>query len=417
MNEYHSSRKWKYIPRWLTGQLETACHAHPVVIITGPRQVGKSTLLQNAAPTREWPFLTLDELDTLDQAHRDPTSLLFGKDRLIIDEVQKAPRLLSEIKRHVDRSNRQARVVLSGSANLLLMKQVSETLAGRAVYLTLDSMAWGEANSQHPTKILNLLLQNKWPIDRRIDTPRDTAEIISRGMAPPLLAMPDQAASIRWWEGYTATFLERDLRSISQIESLPDFRRLMTALALRSGQLLNQTEVSRDISLAQPTIHRYINLLEVMLLLYRLPPFTLNRTKRLVKTPKIYWFDAALAAFLSGYYDPENLRKAREWGSFFETLVFQHLRVWCVLQTPRPRLYFWRTNTGKEVDFVIEHGRQLLAIEVKADQQARHRDVQNLQLFLDEYSDMAVAGILVYTGTEVKRMAEKIIAIPWQMLT
>lgn len=417
MNEYHSSAEWKYIPRWLAPILTQAITTHPVVVITGVRQVGKSTLLQFTDPTKDWSIFSMDNLDLLAQARQNPSSLLAGKSEIVLDEVQKAPQILSEVKRYVDQSQRRVRIVLTGSANLLLMEQVSETLAGRAVFFILEPMTHRESHSYSSTNVIDNLFNAHYPDEGRIEPELiSLPDLILKGFLPPVLYLKVHNAIVQWWEGYVATFLERDLRVLSRIESLPDFRRLMSALALRSGQILNQTEVARDINIPQPTVHRYLNMLETMCLLYRLPAYAVNRTKRLIKAPKVYWFDCGLGCFLSGFYDTQTLSSSREWGALFETLIFQHLRVWCSLQIPRARIYFWRTTTNREIDFVIERGKKLIAVEVKAASEIRYRDLENMRIFSQEYPDLFAAGILVYTGDEIKRMDEKIIAIPWQML-
>ncbi len=186
-----------------------------------------------------------------------------------------------------------------------------------------------------------------------------------RGLMPPLLTLTSAQAWVRWWEGYVTTYLERDLRQISQIDSLLDFRRVMELAALRSGQLLNQTEIGRDAQVSQPTVHRYLNILETTHLFERLPAYAASHITRLLKSPKAFWNDPGLAVFLSGYYDHESLIYAREYGAYFETLIFHHLRVLTRLLVPAGRLSFWRQRDGVEVDFVIEHGRRLLAIDVK----------------------------------------------------
>jgi len=419
MNNYHSTHEWIYIPRWITQNFLSALRYHPALIITGPRQVGKSTFLQNVEPVKNWQLLTLDDLDILAQAKEEPSYLLVGKTKIVFDEVQKAPELLSEIKRFVDRHHRKVKVVLTGSANLLLMEKVSESLAGRATFFIMDTMALRESLSQPPLKILENIFSGKWPKNTTSENENGTLNLpflLFRGFLPPLIFFDDVTAIVQWWEGYVSSFLERDLRSLTRIDSLPDFRRLMTALALRTGQMLNQTEISRDIKIPQPTVNRYINLMEVMFLLHRLPAYSINRTKRLIKTPKIYWIDTGLIAFLAGYYDDASLYQSELWGGLFENFVFQQLRIWCSLQIPRSRIYYWRTVTGKEVDFVIEKGQKILGIEVKSSPEVRYRDTQNLKIFLDEYSDLAVGGIIVYTGNEIKMLSENIVAIPWNYL-
>lgn len=411
MNDNHSLYEWKYRPRWLGSLLQEAVTTYRVVVLTGARQVGKSTLLQHLFPT--WRYLSLDDLDARAQAERDPHALWAGTAEIILDEVQKAPTLLEATKQAVDRRT-GPRFVLSGSANLLLMARVSESLAGRAVYFTLSPMTWGELHGRPAPDALARLLTGALPPEGTLAS-ADPAEPIARGLMPPLLSLPTQPACTRWWEGYIATYLERDLRQLARIEALADFQRLMTALALRSGQLLNQSEVARDTAIPQPTVHRYINLLEASHLLERLPAYAISRTKRLIKAPKVYWADPALAAHLAGYYDAASVSHAKEYGALFETLVLHHLRVLGGLVVPRARLFYWRTAAGHEVDFVVEHGRRLVAVEVKLSAQPRYGDAEQLRLFLREYPH-ARCGVLVHTGRQIRYLDEKIIAVPWSWL-
>lgn len=396
--------------------MREAIKDHSVVILTGARQVGKSTLLQNEPPFCDWRFINLDDFDTLAQARRDPASLWAGDNFIILDEVQKAPKLLDAVKIAVDSNSSNCRFILSGSANLLLMQKVSESLAGRAVYFNLGPMTIGEMNKIPPPNLLSSLFHEEFPEQARMESPTALPiPLMWKGFLPPLMQLDSSAAILRWWEGYVATYLERDLRQLSQIDSLPDFRRLMTALALRCGQLLNQTEVARDIGISQPTIHRYINLLETTCLVERLPAFTKNRTKRLIKTPKQMWSDPGLVSFLAGHFDVESLKASREVGGIFESMIYLHLNSLVQLLIPKPHLYYWRTTTGKEVDFVLEWGRKLLAVEVKLTNQLKFSDTISLRLFLDEYPETS-AGVLIYTGKEVKQMHKKIVAIPWFLL-
>ena len=406
----------QYLPRWITSRFQEAVADHPVVILTGARQVGKSTFLRHASPMQAWRYLTLDDFDTLEQAQRDPRALLAGKVPLVLDEVQREPRLLSAVKQSVDESRSERRFVLSGSANLLLLQQISESLAGRAVYLTLGPMTVGEVLQQPPSPLLNELMAGNMPVESSSTAPEvDLPKLIWRGMMPPLLTMPREVAALRWWEGYVATYLERDLRQLSQIESLADFRRVMIAAALRCGHILNQTELAQDVGVSQSTAHRYLNLLEATHLLLRLPAYARNRTKRLMKRPKVFWADTGLAAFLAGEYDSDSLHQSPLWGHLFESFILHHLSIWSQLQVPQPRLHYWRTTSGHEVDFVIEHGSRLLAVEVKATSEVRYADVQTLRLFLTEYPE-AACGVLCYGGDEIRRLDTRILAVPWYLL-
>lgn len=406
-----------YRERWLTPLLQAAIKDHPIIVLTGARQVGKSTLLTNAEPFKNWRFHTLDDFSTQEQAHSNPESLWAGTNQVVLDEVQKAPDLLLAVKKTVDQHPGKYQFVLSGSANLLLMKQVSESLAGRAIYFVLDPMSVGEMHNQPHPDLLMRVLNDEFPEETTLPTALpDAGEFILRGFMPPLLTLDSSQAWTRWWDGYVATYLERDLRQVAQIDTLLDFRRVMELAALRSGQLINQSELSRDARLSQPTTHRYLNLLETTHLFDRLPAYTASRTTRLLKSPKAFFNDPALAVFLSGYFELEDLRKAREYGAYFETFIYHHLRILARLMTPAGRLHFWRTMDGNEVDFVLEYGRRLLAVEVKLTDNLGYRDTEGLRLFFKDHPKTS-GGLVIYSGRQVKRMDEKIVAVPWSFVT
>ena len=243
----------------------------------------------------------------------------------------------------------------------------------------------------------------------------DPLPFLMRGFMPPLITASLQSEVLNWLEGYVRTYLERDLRELSQVESLIDFRRVMQCLALRTGNILNQADIAKDSRVSHPTTHRYIRLLEVSGIIGRIPAFSVNRTKRLVKSPKIFYVDPALAIFLSGYFDTASLAGCRELGGYFETMVGHHLLSLCEGMTPRASLHYWRTTNGHEIDFVIEHGRRLLAFEVKLTARPTVHDIKNLLQFLDEYPE-TVQGVLVYNGEKVYRLHSKVIAVPWWWL-
>jgi len=414
MNDNHARHEASYKPRWLADRLRQAANAHPVVVLTGAWQVGKSTLLRNESPFLSWRQHTLDEIDVLRQAEREPEALWAGTTHVVIDEAQRAPDILLAVKRTIDR-DRDHRFVLSGSASLDLLSSVSETLAGRAVTIPLAPMTWGEWREDKPSRIVEDLLAGKLPEEEGTSNPADVFSLILRGFMPALLTLAEKQDILDWWFGYVSTYLERDLRTLSQISSLPDFRRVMELAALRTGQLLNQTEISRDSGVSQPTVHRYLNLLETSFLIRRVPAFARNRGKRLIKSPKLYWTDAALAAFLAGHYDEASLRAAREAGGLFENLILQQLQVAASLMSPQARIHYWRTTTGQEVDFVLEWGRSLIAFECKLSPRPRFEDAKTLHLFLNDYPE-CTCGAVIHTGTEIARLGERIIALPWTTL-
>jgi predicted AAA+ superfamily ATPase len=381
-------------------------------VLTGARQVGKSTLLANEQPFRSWRYITLDDFDALDQARRTPAALWAGASGIVLDEVQKAPGILDAVKLAVD-TDPSLRFALSGSANLLLMQHVSESLAGRAAYFELGPMTIGEIGRRPAPSLLADLLAGRLPDEGRVER-IDPLPAMTRGLMPRTIGADDSEAA-RWWEGYVATYLERDLRQLSQIESLPDFRRVMEARALRQGGLLNRAEVSRDTAVTHPTVHRFVNLLQTSLLLTLLPAYAVNRTKRLVKSPTPYYFDSGLGSFLEGHYSTESLAGSRESGAAFESLVLHHLTVAARLLTPRGRIHYWRTVGGDEVDFVLEHGRSLVAFEVKLSTSPGYGDTNGLRTFMSQYAECAV-GVVIHSGDRIRILGDRIVALPWSVL-
>ena len=381
----------------------------PAVVVTGARQTGKSTLARRVEPSRR--FLSLDDFDVLDAARRTPESLLGGRAPVTLDEVQRAPHLLREIKREIDRGRRPGRFLLTGSANLLLMKQVSESLAGRASYLNLWPMTRREQLRLGRCGVWNALLANAdedWPdVLASQDVMAEDWQALARrgGFPDPALHMRNADERATWFEGYVRTYLERDLVDLSAIASLPDFRRLMGRVCLRLGQIANQTALGRDVGLSQATAHRYLNLLETSYMLVRLPAYSVNRTKRLVKSPKLYWGDVGLALHIAGIGAPG--------GEHLENLVLNDLLAWRDARQGRVEVLYWRTVAGEEVDFVIEAGEWLLPIEIKASEQPRLRDTVRLRSFRKEYPDQARAGLLLHAGETMEWLAPDVLAAPW----
>lgn len=234
----------------------------------------------------------------------------------------------------------------------------------------------------------------------------DWRALAKRGGYPvPALHLTSREDRTTWFAGYVQTYLERDLRELSTIASLPDFRRFMRATCLRLGQMVNQTELGRDVAVPQPTVHRWLNLLEASYLLVRLEPFAVNRTKRLIKTPKAYWADTGLALHLAGLDAPT--------GSHLENLVLGDLLAWKDSRLERADVLYWRTAIGEEVDFVIEADDALLPIEVKASAKPRVGDARHLQTFRAEYGRRSRAGLLLHTGDAIEWLAPGILAAPW----
>ena len=397
-------------PRLVESALADRLRVMPAVVLTGARQTGKSTLAAERVVGHRR-YATLDDLDVREVARRDPSQLVGSPEPLTLDEVQREPGILSAVKRAIDQDRTPGRFLLTGSANLLLMRQVSESLAGRASYLTLWPMTrreqrgegragrWDELLGTPDTQWRDLLLATEEPATDWVPLARQG------GYPTPALHLHTDRDRAIWFDGYVRTYLERDLQDLASISALPDVRRLMRAAALRTGQLLNQTELGRDVGLPQPTVHRWLNLLETSYLLVRLPAYAVNRTKRLIKTSKLYWSDTGVALHLAGSPAPS--------GAQLENLVLHDLLAWRDARLERAEVSYWRTASGEEVDFVVECGDRLLPIEVKSGTNPSLTDATRLRSFRQEYGDRSRAGLLLHAGTRTDWLAPDVLAVPW----
>lgn len=400
----------KYLPRLLEGALRRALRSSPVVVVTGARQTGKSTLAQHVQADRERLYMTLDDLEVLEAATSQPDSLVDRAPFMTFDEVQRSPDLLRAVKRAVDRKRTPGRFILTGSANLLLMKRVSESLAGRAVYLTLMPFTRGELRGEGLHGLWAELFSNPsrdWPelIKSSKRTKADWREHSIRGGYPvPALQLRSHDDRSLWFGGYAATYLERDLQDIATVTSLVDFRRLMRAICLRLGNIVNQTELGRDVGMSQPTVHRHLDLLEASYQLVRLSAYSVNKTKRLIKTPKGYWSDTGLAMHIAGESEPR--------GCHLENIVLADLLAWRGTGNGA-EIHYWRATTGEEVDFVVEWKNEILPVEIKTTTKPRLSDVKHLLTFREEYKKTSLAALFLHAGDETHWLADGVLATPW----
>jgi uncharacterized protein len=404
-----------YQPREISPLIQEALGTLPAVVLTGLRQAGKTTFLLEDAALRGRRYLTLDDFATLEAARRDPQALIADDEPTTIDEVQRSPELLLAVKGEVDRRRAPGRFLLSGSANLALLDGVTDSLAGRALYLTLHPFTRRErmGNIAEPPFLVRFLEKPELPRPSRAVAPLSEDEILDGGLPP--VALGDARSRELWFLGYEQTYLERDVRDLSQVADLVTFRNLLRLAALRTGQLLNQSELARDSRLSVATVVRYLGLLEASFVLTRLVPHLRSRATRLIKSPKLYLTDSGLAAHLAGVTDLSPTADEPLRGALFETYVLQNLSALISAHLPGGQVSFWSVQGRTEVDFVVTKGRASLAIEVKAASRFSERDVAGLKA-LAATTEGVRASILAYNGTEALRLGEGLFAVPLGML-
>lgn len=400
----------KYRARAVGRLTRAALASMPVVVVTGLRQSGKSTFLQHEKGLAGRRYLTLDDPAQLAAARSDPEAFVHSESPLTIDEAQKCPELLTAIKREVDRARRPGRFLLSGSANFALLKGITESLAGRAFYLTLHPFSRRElAGKLAVTPFVRRAFDAGAP-PRRSAAGGIAARAIVEGGLPPI-CLAETPSPALWFKGYEQTYLERDVRELARIGDLVPFRTLLLLAAFRTAQVLGVSEIGRDAKLNTATTTRYLSLLEASFVMRRLPPFLANRATRLIKSPKLYIADSGLACHLTGI-DESRLKAGDPLsGALLETYVAQNLVANLDADWPEARLSYWHVQGRHEVDFVIEAGRDCIAIEVKAAARWNDRDLAGLRAFLDKTARCR-AAFLAYGGSEVVKLADRLWAVP-----
>ena len=399
-----------YRDRELGSVLKGYLKEMPVVVITGMRQTGKTTLLLNEPSLRERRYINLDDFAQLEAAKRDPEVLLTGSDPVTIDEVQRIPELLRVVKRLVDKDQSPGRFILSGSANLSLLKGVSESLAGRAIYLNLRPFTFRETTERIKDKPFLVNFIQSQTVPSKEFPPFDLEMVLKGGMPPVCLGRVSKPTV--WFRGYEQTYLERDVRDLVRVTDLTSFRRVIRLLAYRSGSILKISELARDTGLNVNTVSRYIGVLEASFIVDRLPPYLAGKVARLIKSPKIVLGDSGIASFLTG---TEKVHQEPFFGAMLETYVAQNLLAILEIYLPQATLHFWHVQGRHEVDFVIEVDGKALAIEVKATSRWSEKDLKGLKAFIRKVPHCQGA-ILAYTGTHAVSLGNKMWAIPLGML-
>ena len=409
------------IARHVADRLQVALQDTPAVLINGPRQCGKTTLVQQFAQGMS--YITLDDPGMLSAAQQDPVGLLRQIDRAVIDEVQRAPQLLLALKMSIDQDRRPGRFLLTGSANILALPQIADSLAGRMEVHTLMPLSQAELQGR-PSDFLQRAQGQSWPVSHPswvypavMDAKNELhAGAIGNALAggyPEMRLRPSVTRRQAWAKAYIQTVVERDVQDIAQVEHLSQIPYLLDIAAAHCGQLFNASQIGGQLMLDTRTLGKYLGVLEKLFLVQRLPAWGRNELNRLIKTPKLHFLDAGLQATLTRL-TPDMLITHRErWGATLETWVYAELRKALALSDEAWYLSHYRDKDQVEVDFVLENPhRQLIGIEVKAAATVQVQDFKGLRKLQAQTGADFLTGIVLYDGAHALPFGPRLWAVP-----
>jgi uncharacterized protein len=379
-----------FYERSLAKLLQQSLVQYPVVVVTGPRQAGKSTFLKRALPN--WRFVSLEDIDMREFAQSDPRGFLKRyPPPLVIDEAQRVPDLLSYIQTAVDSSGSMGQYVLSGSQQFSLMAGVSQSFAGRASLIAM-----------HPLRLKEL-------VDAGV-APESLDDLLLNGGYPALYARKLNAQ--KFYSDYVASYVERDVRSLAAVQDLGNFQRFMRLCAARTGQLVNLNSLANDCGIAQPTANAWMNLLEASFIVCRVAPFHRNFGKRLVKTPKLYFLDTGLCAWLLGITTVAEMQTHYARGALFETWAVTEALKWRAVRGNAQPLYFWRDNIGNEVDLLLEQDGGITLVELKSGATFRPEWAQALHT-VQRHIGQSTRNVVLYGGDLTAHRSE-VLQLGWR---
>lgn len=403
-------------PRWIESQIIESLSDTPVVMLAGPRQAGKTTLVRQIAQNRNSRYLTLDDPLTLLSAQEDPVGVIRELDCAVIDEVQRSPQLLLAIKKSVDEDRRPGRFLLTGSANLMALPTVADSLAGRMETLSLFPLSQSEIVSS-TSNWIDSAFDGRLLINESPALGVDLIERVLCGGYPDAIARASARRRATWARQYIGSLIQRDVRDVASIEKLDELPRFLEALAQTAGQMCNYTQLGGQVGLDGKTASRYIGVFEQMYLLKRIDVWARNRLSRVVKTPKLQFVDSGLLSALLGLSAEEVGQDRTRFGNVLETFVFGELLKHTTTACDDYRLMYYRDADKYEVDVVIENVvGQMIGVEIKASATVTEKDLRGLRKLAGLAGNKFKMGVLLYDGTETMPLGERIWAAPLSSL-
>lgn len=401
--------------RFVERRAEEALADTPVVLIVGPRRAGKTTLVRKMGEVGRT-YITLDDQTALDAAQSDPAGFIRGLDKAIIDEIQRAPDLLLAIKKTVDEDYRPGRFLLTGSANVLTLPRVADSLAGRMETIRLLPLAIAEIEGRTPT-FLERLFEGKLQGKKGAVVGDDLVQLVLRGGFAEAISRDSERRRQDWARSYVTSILTRDLRDIAEVEKLTELPKFVRLLAEHSGQLVNYSQLAAGINVNHRTGQRYVGLLEQVFLIATVQPWFTNALKRIVKTPKLHFLDSGLLATARGLTFDRIKTDRGTFGSLLETFVFTEVLKLMTASDLRVTPHHFRDRDMREVDIVLERDDGMIAgIEVKASATVKAGDFSGLRALADACGDRFAFGAVLYDNTDVVPFGDRLAAAPLSSL-
>lgn len=398
-------------PRHILSRVSEALADTPVVMIVGPRQAGKTTLVRHIAG-QEKKYYTLDDALTLLSAQEDPVGFIRGLDSAIIDEIQRAPELLLAIKKVVDEDRRPGRFLLTGSANLMALPIVADSLAGRMETLTLLPLSQSELYRSSKNWV-DEAFAGRLPLVSVPVLGHELIETVLRGGYPEAISRTTQRRRMTWGRQYIDAIIQRDVQDVANIDRLDQLPRFLKALAHVSGQMCNYTQLGGQVGLDHKTASRYIGVFEQMFLLKRINVWASNRLKRMVKTPKLQFIDSGLLATLIDLTPEMAMQSRSRFGNVLETFVYTELLKHTTNSEGDYQLYYYRDHDQYEVDVVAENASgQLVGVEIKAAATIKESDLRGLKRLMSVAKEQFCLGVILYDGTETLPLGDRLWAAP-----